>query len=222
MSITAEIKCLAVRHDLVPEWFLSLHLRKEHSRWEARGKTPPTSSRFKQQFVRNYASEHNLRVLIESGTYFGSMVAACMNDFDSIYSIELQRSFYLRARRKFRLYRHISIICGNSSAELASVLEQIEQPCLFWLDAHYSGGLTARGPLETPIMKELDTIFAHRVAGHHILIDDARCFDGTHDYPTLRDVADCATLHRYTCSVQDDVIRLRRQSIPATSVERAS
>jgi hypothetical protein len=206
------MKRLAVRHNLVPDWFVTMHLRKEHSSWEARGKTPPSSSRFKQQLVRNYAAEHNLRVLIESGTYFGSMVSACLHDFDSIYSIELQESFYLRARRKFRAHSHVTVVCGNSATELARILERVDQPCLFWLDAHYSGGLTARGPLETPIIKELEAVFAHSAANHHILIDDARCFDATHDYPALQEVADYAAAHHYSCTMRDDVIRLVKSS----------
>ena len=61
---------------------------------------------------------------------------------------------------------------------------RINKPTLFWLDAHYSGGETAQGPEDSPIMKELDFILNHR-SDHCILIDDARCFNGKAGYPRI-------------------------------------
>ena len=57
---------------------------------------------------------------------------------------------------------------------------------LFWLDAHYSAGVTARGNKDTPIISELDAIFTNMNNGSYILlIDDARSFTGKNDYPEL-------------------------------------
>jgi len=56
---------------------------------------------------------------------------------------------------------------------------------LFWLDAHYSGGKTARGKIDTPIMKELEAIFKYSKYDHVLLIDDANLFNGKNDFPTL-------------------------------------
>jgi hypothetical protein len=58
------------------------------------------------------------------------------------------------------------------------------------LDGHYSAGITARGDLDTPIMAELSAICDHPIDGHVILIDDARCFTGEDDYPTVDEVRD--------------------------------
>ncbi|MDD5318778.1 MAG: hypothetical protein PHF79_03110, partial [Candidatus Pacebacteria bacterium] len=59
-------------------------------------------------------------------------------------------------------------------------------PILFWLDAHFSGGKTAKSVLgDTPIEKELDIIFGSWTNGNVILIDDARLFTGTDNYPSL-------------------------------------
>jgi hypothetical protein len=79
------------------------------------------------------------------------------------------------------------------------------------LDAHYSAGVTARGKTDTPILEELDTIFA-LCPECVVLIDDARCFDGKNGYPTL------AELKKYTAAkapnwvfeVRHDIIRLHR------------
>ena len=61
---------------------------------------------------------------------------------------------------------------------------KLDEPCLFWLDGHYSAGGTAKGSKETPILEELKSIFTTHKK-HVILIDDARCFIGENDYPAI-------------------------------------
>jgi hypothetical protein len=67
---------------------------------------------------------------------------------------------------------------------LPELLARVHEPALFWLDGHYSGGLTARGAKDTPLLEEIEAIAHHGVPGHVVLIDDARCL-GQGDYPTL-------------------------------------
>jgi hypothetical protein len=88
---------------------------------------------------------------------------------------------------------------------------------LFWLDGHYSAGITAQGNSDTPVMIEVEAILEHKITGHVILIDDARCFNGTQDYPTLDELRELFVRARpgYEFSVLNDVIRIH----PKTSVE---
>jgi len=222
MQILQSLKHLAIRHDLVPEQLVTSRLQQEHQRWEARGRTPPTSSLAKQAIVKDYAARFRLETLVETGTYYGAMISACTHSFRRIVSIELQNSFFLRARKKFSRFSHISILHGDSGTELAKTIAEIRCACLFWLDAHYSAGLPAKGSVETPIMKELALIFAHPVAGHVILVDDARCFNGSHDYPELSDLAEYASAQGLACEVKDDVIRLvakdRIAKVPSSKI----
>lgn len=62
----------------------------------------------------------------------------------------------------------------------------------------------------TPISNEISHILQHRVPGHVILIDDARCFTGLDDYPTLDQLRETTTT-KGTCDsfeVRDDIIRI--------------
>ena len=96
---------------------------------------------------------------------------------------------------------------------LPEILNEIEDPCLFWFDAHYSLGNTARGEKETPVLEELKHIFKHPIEKHVILIDDARCFIGQNDYPALKELKELV-LNRYPRSifeVEDDIIRVHRK-----------
>lgn len=173
---------------------------------------PPLPS-VKQRIVKKYAKNFSIRILIETGTYLGDMVEATRNVFDKIYSIELDKNLYNRAKKKFSKSSHITIIKGDSSKNISLVIEKISEPCLFWLDAHYSGGITARGDKETPIMQELDHIFNHHVRNHVVLIDDARLFVGKKDYPSLRKLKKFV-LKKHPAlvfKVKDDIIRIHKR-----------
>ena len=104
----------------------------------------------------------------------------------------------------------MSILQGDSAIVLPTLLESLHVPTLFWLDGHYSAGNTALGSMETPISAEIDAILIHPVRGHVILIDDARNFDGSHDYPSLVALKQSVMERspKASFSVRDDVIRI--------------
>jgi hypothetical protein len=137
------------------------------------------------------------------------MVFAQRYGFEAIYSIELDRALYEQAVERFRGFSHIEILQGDSGDVLPVLLAQFDRTCLFWLDGHYSGGGTARGESETPVMKELVAILAHPLQ-HVILIDDARLFTGHEGYPSIADLREWVARRRpeYTMTVEGDVIRL--------------
>ena len=141
------------------------------------------------------------------------MVIEMKHFFNQIYSIELDENLYLRAKKKFDNTTNIQILQGDSCMVLPDLLNKIEKKCLFWLDAHYSGGITARGNLDTPIMLELKSIFSHKIKDHIILIDDARCFNGSKNYPTIQDLRNFVKKERpdnWVFEIRDDIIRIHK------------
>jgi hypothetical protein len=149
-------------------------------------------------------------VLVETGTYFGEMIAATYSEFAEIYSIELSADLYQRACTMFEKCPKVHLMHGDSASVLGHLLQQITQPCVFWLDAHYSGDGTARGIHDTPILSELQCILSHPVTSHVILIDDARCFDGKGIYPALAELEGLVRGRDlgYSFEVVDDIIRI--------------
>lgn len=182
--------------------------RIEINKWQNAGSPPPHA--YKILVVKKYAMGFSINNFIETGTYMGQMIYAVKNLFNNIYSIELDKKLYTNCRDKFSKFHHIKIIQGNSGELLAKVLCNISQPCLFWLDAHYSGGVTAKSYIETPILQEIRTILSHHVKGHCILIDDARLFVGENDYPTMDELKKYTLSKRPDClfEVKDDIIRI--------------
>lgn len=195
----------------VPYDMLKFHRdRKALRSWEKIGRSSPPPHVVKETLVRDYARAFNIRTLVETGTYLGDMVYAMRKSFSKILSFELDEALCEQARQRFAADDHIEIIHGDSGNLLADYLTKINEPCLFWLDGHYSGGITARGELHTPIKKELEHIFAHPVTGHVILIDDARCFSGQNDYPTLDELQGLVKERTQGSqfSVEHDVVRI--------------
>lgn len=167
----------------------------------------------KQLVVAEYAERFGPRVLVETGTYTGHMVLAMIDRFEHIYSIELDPVLYAKTKRLFVQHPHVHLLQGASEAVLPKVLDGVKQPCVFWLDAHYSGGHTARGALDTPILSEVRCILRHKSADDHVLlIDDARCFTGQDDYPAIDVLRDTILKARpsWTFEARDDIIRAHR------------
>lgn len=162
----------------------------------------------KGRLVREYIKKFSIDTFIETGTYNGSMVAAITSHVKNVYSIELDEKLHILAREQFKDNPNIHIFCGDSGKLLPGILCSIKEPCLFWLDAHYSGDITAKGETNTPILQELDAILKSP-HDHVILIDDARSYKGEDDYPSIETIK--AIIHKvhpdWVFEVRDDIIR---------------
>lgn len=108
------------------------------------------------------------------------------NHFSKLYSIELSKGYFEAAKKKLKNFNKINLYFGDSRKILPKILENINEPCVFWLDAHFSGGKTAKIDKTklTPIKEELLAIKNHHIKEHIIFIDDIRCFDGKNGFPT--------------------------------------
>lgn len=184
--------------------------QKELLEWETTGKISSPPDLAKQNVIREYSKVFNTKLLIETGTYFGDMVVAMRNHFSQIYSIELSYDLYKKAKLKFKGFKHINIIHGDSSIILEQLLPEINESALFWLDGHYSGEITAKGKLNTPILDELKHIFNNFDWHHIILIDDARVFGQDKDYPEINYLKNYVLSFRPDArfEIKDDIIRI--------------
>jgi hypothetical protein len=178
--------------------------------WIKAGYPLPLPSELKQEAVLYHAVDRRLDVLVETGTFLGDMVFAQEPYFRKIYSIELSPELFERATARFRNSPKIRLLQGDSSVRLREVVAQLDSPSLFWLDGHYSGGITARGEKICPIYAELEHVFSSSY-DHTILIDDARLFDGTDDYPTVDEIQRfIVERSQYRMRIENDIIILTR------------
>lgn len=178
--------------------------------WVRDGRGVPPPHLIKQQAVLNAATKFNIQTLIETGTYRGQMIDAALEYFSSITSIEIDNELWLNATERFIQQHHVKIVKGDSAEVLSGTLAELTQAALFWLDGHYSGGVTSMGTSISPIFSELMAIGSSPIHGHVVLIDDARLFNGKDGYPTMTALG--ATISRHFPShdilVRDDIIQI--------------
>jgi hypothetical protein len=143
-------------------------------------KVPCESSlNLNKDFVSNLQKLFGLDTFLETGTYLGQTARMAASLFDEVHTIELSKTLYENAKSNLSSFSNISCHQGDTSLLLAPILRDIERrgkKVLFWLDAHYSEGITARGNTNTPIINELQAILESNVPHFVVLIDDIRCF----------------------------------------------
>jgi len=183
---------------LIWNWRLKKRQSREIKKWRILGFPNPPPHYYKQQVLKHYAEKYNIRIFVETGTYLGDMVEAMKASFDKIYSIEISQDFFNRTKKRFKSEEKLKLIWGDSGKKLKNVCDEINQPALFWLDGHYSGGKTEKGEKETPIFEELSHIIKKDIR-NVIIIDDARCFGRIPDYPSI------PQLKKFIISKRNDV-----------------
>lgn len=178
--------------------------------WEAKGRPLPLPDLRKHAVLRDYAENYRLKTMVETGTYRGDTVEAMKETFERIVTIELSPKYYRRARERFAPDPNVELIQGDSGDVLGQVMKTIDQPTLFWLDGHYSGGETAMGECSTPIYKELSHVLQNQEMHHVIVIDDACCFGDSPAYPTIDALKDFVHAKNpdLNIEVKDDMIRI--------------
>jgi len=176
--------------------------------WILRGRPARSPHLLKQKVVREYGERFGLQTLVETGTYYGEMVAAMKNHFERIYSIECVPELASRATRKFARDEHVRIFCGDSRLVMPEVLALMEGPALFWLDAGYYGWVGIRTN-EQRLSAELEMILGHRFP-HIILLDDARGLIGRDGIPSVADVKSYveSTFPQRSVEVEYDIVRI--------------
>jgi hypothetical protein len=168
------------------------------------------------QIIREYARRHGLRLFIETGSGDGCTARQLANDFDRVFTIEISAYKYFGVWGALLPFPHVLPIHGDSSIVLPHLLNQLDEPATFWLDAHYDGGDGGRGVVDTPICDELFFIFAaKRSRPNVILIDDARFFGTDPAYPTVSWIEGAVGewckgfgWPQHSVEVADDIIRI--------------
>jgi hypothetical protein len=128
-------------------------------------------------------------VVIETGTYHGDSTRYFANAGFPVHTIEVSETL---AAKVFPGLRRIGVTChrGDSARVLPELLGKLAangaEGVNFWLDGHWSGGVTSTSPdYETPIVAELEGIarVRHQFKRLVVAVDDFRCFGNDPAYP---------------------------------------
>lgn len=155
------------------------------AQWRSQGWFAPPPFFVRRAMLLAEARAMEALVFVETGTFLGDTTWAFRCSFEKVHTIEVEATLAQLARERFAGDPRIEVIEGDSSQVLPELCDRLSGPCLFYLDGHYSGGITGMGEQECPILQELDVILARTRVKFRIVIDDARLFGTDPAYPTL-------------------------------------
>jgi hypothetical protein len=148
---------------------------------------------------------------VESGTYMGDTTGVLSKIAKMVYSIEPEPTLFSKAEQKFKNASNVKIIQGLSEDVFPELLPTISGDTCFWLDGHYSEGITFKGPQDTPIIDELAVIGRNitKTSKIVVMVDDIRCFDPKNPefsaYPPVDFLVDWARKHNLTWHIEHDI-----------------
>ena len=107
---------------------------------------------YKQGFLRNAPQliKQNLFLKygisnaqwIETGTFFGDTTDFLIKNFPKVYSIEPSEYLFNYALKRFRSKKNVILFNNVSEKILPELLPSLSGDINFWLDGHYSSGIT--------------------------------------------------------------------------------
>lgn len=118
------------------------------------------------------------------------------------------------ASHRFRNVSKINTLKGTSEETFPELLPRLSGDINFWLDGHYSGGITFKGDSDCPVAAELEQIEKNldRFDRVSVLIDDVRCFPPSQtsaldesDYPPLDSLVDWARRNKFSWQIEHDI-----------------
>lgn len=115
-------------------------------------------------------------IFIETGTLLGDTIHNMVPHFSNIHSIELSEIYYSHAKQRFLDQKNVNIYLGDSVVLLPMVIKTVKYPTIFFLDGHWSGFNTAKGPKDCPLLDELYSIANNFNQECLLIIDDHRLF----------------------------------------------
>lgn len=127
----------------------------------------------------------NIKIFIETGTADGDGIECALKaGFEKIYSIELNPNLFKRCKERFKVNKNVHLILGSSEKELPKILENINEPFLLWLDAHWAGGEYIGELMDVYLPKELKSIekYSKKFDSSVIMIDDMNYYIDDKDF----------------------------------------
>ena len=178
-------------------------------RWLRRGYSSPSPGFVKQNvLLRNGVPG---ATWIETGTYLGDTTLFLSRHAEKVISIEPDIELWRQAKSRLRKFQNIDLVNGTSEEVFESVLAKVSGNVNFWLDGHYSGGVTYHSGNVTPIEEELAVIERRldQFDEVSILVDDVRLFDPAineyEGYPSIDTLVQWAQSREMRWKIEHDI-----------------
>jgi hypothetical protein len=133
--------------------------------------------------------------IVETGTLFGEGAQLMSQYFNHVHTIEIQDSLFHKVSQKFHEHPKIHCHLGDSVMVLQTLVPQLSEPTVFFLDAHWSGdgsvdwntsswkgyqvdtGFRGTNPIDphnqNPLLEEVELLVKNIQTEFILYIDDA-------------------------------------------------
>ena len=185
--------------------------------WTLKGSQVPAPNYIKWRTLAGKFNRNS--ICIETGTYLGETTRWLSKKFPRIISLEPEEILCNFARDRFKRNTNITILNGSSEELFADVLEKIEvgSNVNFWLDGHFSDGITYKGQSNTPLIEELSNIKSNlrRFNRVVIAIDDFRDFKQENElgYPARSWLVEWAENNDFSWDVRNDIFFMENAGV---------
>jgi hypothetical protein len=160
----------------------------------------------------------------EAGSYYGGTTEYLTKNFKNsyIYSIELSKELSVYCKNRFANNNRVKILNGYSCDKLPEVLDFMKSGGNFFLDDHYSGGVTAGLGSNNSIKNELEIIFKYYKEIHNkktnidkeieimIFVDDIRYtmskVENYQNYPSMMEIIKIINDHDASFYISFDML----------------
>ena len=193
-------------------------VKEQYKDWSKRNFAAPSPTYVKNKVILR----NGLRgaIWVETGTYKGDTSALISVDSKKVYTIEPADQLFKDAKQRFSTTSNVEVIHGTSEEVFPKLLPTLHGDINFWLDGHYSTGVTFQGSKDCPLLEELAEIernlnnFSQIV----ILVDDVRyCVNpSVHQfsgYPKLDIMVEWARKNNLYWHIEHDTMVIKNQSL---------
>jgi hypothetical protein len=151
------------------------------------GDVGPPSDLAKRRYLLKLFRDRGHGVLVESGTYLGGTVEFFLPYADRIVSVEIEPRLFEEAVRRFANKPKVELRLGDARKLIPELAAELEEPALFWLDGHFTGGVnTMMGEQLEPAPGILEALASLELPeGTTVVVDDLRLFGRGDGFPAL-------------------------------------
>ena len=199
---------------LLPQTILEFYqTQRSIADWKKRGFLENSPQLVKENVFLKYGIKN--AAWIETGTYLGTTTKYLSNLFPHVYSIEPEPMLYASACKRFE-GKNVTLFNEVSENVFPSLLPKLTGNINFWLDGHYSAGITFKGVKDCPVEDELSAIENNfsNFDKLSILIDDVRCFLPSNvdysDYPSIDYLVDWARRMNLCWRIEHDIFIMQK------------
>jgi len=182
--------------------------------WKRRDFLENSPQMVKQKVFDKYGIKD--AVWIETGTYLGSTTSYLSGLFPHVYTVEPEPKLYAAACKRFK-GKNVTLFNDVSENIFPSLLPKLSGNVNFWLDGHYSSGITFKGETDCPVEDELIAIEKNldNFDEVTILIDDVRCFlpnnSSYTDYPSIDYLVDWGRRMNFHWRIEHDIFIMQKK-----------